>query len=67
MEMVFWIVAYVVGATIMYGVRGGIRDEMDGIADLVAVFFWPIWIAAKSLLFALGLFVNIGISISKNK
>jgi hypothetical protein len=56
---------YAIGALIMCGIRGGIRDEMDGIADLFAVFIWPIWIAAKTAFFVAGVFVNIGIAIRK--
>lgn len=65
MDWVLLIVAYVIGALIMYGARGGIRDEMDGIADLFAVFIWPIWVAAKTVFFVAGVFVNIGIAIRK--
>lgn len=45
-------VLYFVGAAVAVGVIGGVRDEMDGIADLAAIILWPaalaLWIFAKA-------------------
>ncbi len=35
------IVAYVLGALITAGFISGVRDEMDGIADLATIVCWP--------------------------
>lgn len=37
-------VAYVVVMAVVSGIRGGVREEMDGIADLFAIVFWPLWL-----------------------
>lgn len=33
---------YVLGAIVTAGITGGVRDEMDGIADLAKIGFWPV-------------------------
>lgn len=38
-------VLYFVGAAVAVGVIGGVRDEMDGIADLATIILWPVALA----------------------
>lgn len=44
-------VIYFVGAVTTSGVIGGIRQEMEGVGDLVVVYFWPVscvlWLAVQ--------------------
>lgn len=50
--MLFIAAVYIVGAIVAAGVTGGVRDEMDGIADIATIVFWPVvlmlWGAAKA-------------------
>ncbi len=41
---------YVIGAIITAGAIGGIRDEMEGIADMIMVFVWPIAVPVMILI-----------------
>lgn len=36
------LVFYIVGLGVTAGVIGGVRDEMDGIADIAIILFWPL-------------------------
>ena len=45
---------YVVGCIFIAGtLQNGVRDEMDGIIDLVQIIFWPIVLPLK-IVFKLG-------------
>lgn len=42
MNYIFWflVVLYMVCAIIAYGYRGGIREELDGVGDMLFIAFW---------------------------
>lgn len=42
MDLYIAVPLYIVCMVIASGIRGGVRDEMDGIADLFVIVFWPI-------------------------
>lgn len=41
--ILFLTMLYVVCAGFTVGAIGGVRDEMDGIGDLLKIIFWPIF------------------------
>lgn len=51
---------YISGLFVTYGYIGGIRDEMDGIGDIVTIVAWPIFLVALSVFKLVLFFVNIG-------
>ena len=59
------VIVYIIGALIMLGIRGGIQDEMEGIADLFYVFLWPIALPCYVLFWIGGAIVNVGILIKE--
>lgn len=54
------IALYLIGAVATAGVIGGVRDEMDGIADLAAIVFWPVALALLVVWKACKAIYNIG-------
>jgi hypothetical protein len=37
-----YVIVYIIGAILTAGFIGGIRDEMEGIADIFIIGLWPI-------------------------
>ena len=56
---------YIIGALIAAGVRGGIRDEMDGIGDRLFILFWPIVLVCWVIYRIAAVFVQLGIMIKR--
>ena len=49
------------------GIRGGVRDEMDGIIDMLAIALWPIWIAGFLIWTAYTVLFSVGSSLRRAK
>lgn len=62
--IMYLIIAYCAGVIITFGAIDGIREEMDGIGDIILILLWPVyWIlkgigAIASLLYKIGRYIG---------
>lgn len=57
--MIFFIV-YLIGCIIAKGAVGPVRDEMEGVGDMLLIVFWPIWLAIKILSIVVNFLLAVG-------
>lgn len=62
---IFFLVVYIIGFIVALGVRGGIRDEMEGIGDMVFVVFWPLTLMFWFMCMLVGGLYEVGREIAK--
>lgn len=67
MEWIFLVAIYISCMIIASGIRGGVRDEMDGIIDILAIALWPIWLSCFVCWFIYHILFNVGKSLSGRK
>ena len=58
---------YIACMIVASGIRGGVRDEMDGIIDMLAITLWPIWIAGFLIWAAYTVLFSVGSSLRRAK
>lgn len=67
MNWYIFIAFYISCMIIASGIRGGVRDEMDGIIDMLAIALWPIWIAGFLAWAAYTVLFSVGSSLRQSK
>lgn len=67
MDLYIFATLYIVCMAIAAGIRGGVRDEMDGVLDLLAISLWPVWLAGFMLWFAFTILFLLGRSLAGRK
>ena len=65
--MWIYLVIYIIGVLVAYGVIGEPRDEMDGIPDIFCIFVWPIAMAGWIVYRVAAMIVQIGIMLKRKK